>query len=584
MSEVVQPSLSALSLEDALQVERLCTRFESVWQRGERPRAEVYEAEVSATLWPVLLRELLALEMAFRLRDQDRPEVSPLRSLSADLTADFARAAGGAAASAGRGPVGEYEVLGELGQGGMGVVYRARQRGVGKVVALKMLRAGPGETPEAMRRLQSEARAVAALDHPHIVPLYAFGEQDGTPYFSMRLMEGGSLAQRLASAPLPTHEAARVLAKLALAVQYAHDKGIVHRDLKPANVLFDEQGEPHLADFGLAKHLRPDPQASATAGGVVGTACYMAPEQAAAGPGRDRPAVDVYGLGATLYEMLTGRPPFKASTFEETLRQVREARPARPSLINPQVDRALEAVCLMCLSKEPADRYSSAAELADDLDRYLKGDTTRAERACSGPLGRLLRSVTRYPDSRPEKLRTWSAISLWLAAVTFTSQVVVYALIRAGAGPLPFLLTDVAAVGLHPLVFWWFLVRRGHTLGPRGRQLVGLTLITLLGGLCLNWVRLPQALADTAGYRLTVYPSLMVISALIYTHQGRFWVGFYAIGGLFLAGAFAVGFWPEAGPLLYAVLGGGVSLGLGLFLRRQARRAAEAPRPESSVS
>jgi serine/threonine-protein kinase len=310
----------------------------------------------------------------------------------------------------------------------------------------------------------------------------------------------------------------------------------------------------------------------------------MAPEQAAAGPGRDRPAVDVYGLGATLYEMLTGRPPFKAATFEETLRQVRQARPARPALINPQVDRALEAVCLMCLEKEPADRYSSAAELADDLDRFLEGRTTRAERARSGPLGRLLRSVTRYPDSRPEKLRTWSAISLCIAAIHFTTQVVTYALIRAGAGPLPFLLTDGAMVGLHALVFWWFLVRRGHTLGPRGRQLVGLTLITTLGGVALAWCRLPQALADAAGYRLTVYPSVMVLTALIYTLQGRFWVGFYAIGGLFLAAAFALGFWLEAGPLSLAVLNGGVSLGLGLFFRFQARRAGGAPQRDANVS
>jgi serine/threonine-protein kinase len=281
--------------------------------------------------------------------------------------------------------------------------------------------------------------------------------------------------------------------------------------------------------------------------------------------------------------MLTGRPPFKAATFEETLRQVRQARPARPGLINPQVDRALEAICLTCLEKEPADRYSSATELADDLDRFLEGRPTRAERARSGLLGWVLRSVTRYPDSRPEKLRTWSAISLCLAAIHFTTQVVTYALIRAGAGPLPFLLTDGATVGLNALVFWWFLVRRGHTLGPRGRQLVGLNLITLLGAVALAWCRLPQALANAADYRLTVYPSVMVITALIYAQQGRFWVGFYAIGGLFLTAAFAVGFCLEAGPLSLAVLNGGVLLGLGLFFRFQARRAGGAPRRDADV-
>jgi hypothetical protein len=195
-----------------------------------------------------------------------------------------------------------------------------------------------------------------------------------------------------------------------------------------------------------------------------------------------------------------------------------------------------------------------------------------------------MRSVTRYPDSRPEKLRAWGAISLWLGATLCVTNAGVFALVRAGAGPLPFLSVDLLTVALLALTCWWFVGRRGHPLGPRGRQLLGLTLVTTLGAMAVAWVRLPQALADAAGARLTAYPSIMVMYAVHYALQGRLWVGFYLIGGLFLTGAFAVGVWPQAGPLSYAALAGAVSSSLGLFLRLQARRAERAPRPAADVS
>jgi hypothetical protein len=214
--------------------------------------------------------------------------------------------------------------------------------------------------------------------------------------------------------------------------------------------------------------------------------------------------------------------------------------------------------------------------LADDLDRYLAGLTTEAERR-SGWLGRLLRGIARYPDSRPDALRTWSAISLWLGVIIVLFHVGFFALIRMRAGPLPFLLADALLWVLVALLFGWYLGRRGRPLGPRERQIVGLTQIVILGIVALAWAPLPQALADAATHRLMLYPAFMINIGLIYLLQGRLWVGFYLIGGLSLVMAFGLGIWPEAGPLTYAAVHGACSIGFGAFLGFQARRAARPP-------
>ena len=291
----------------------------------------------------------------------------------------FRRSAQGHAAA---GPVpervGDYEVLGELGRGGMGVVYRARHAQLGRVVALKMLLGGAYADGSERLRFRAEAGAVARLQHPHIVQIFDIGEwQSGrlgplVPYFALEFVEGGSLSARAAGRPQPPRQAAAWLEPLARAVHYAHERGIVHRDIKPANVLLTPDGQPKLCDFGVAKQLA-GPEPITRSGTVIGTAEYMAPEQAT-GETSVGPAADVYALGGVLYTLLTGHPPFQGASPLDTLHQVRTQEPVTPRRLQPRLPRDLETICLKCLQKEPGGRYASAAALADDLRRFLAGE------------------------------------------------------------------------------------------------------------------------------------------------------------------------------------------------------------------
>jgi tetratricopeptide (TPR) repeat protein/tRNA A-37 threonylcarbamoyl transferase component Bud32 len=270
-----------------------------------------------------------------------------------------------------------YEILGELGRGGMGVVYKARQLRLNRVVALKMIRAGDTASPETVLRFLAEAESIARLHHPHIIQIFAFGEHGGDPYFEMEYVDGGSLADRVGGKTWPIREAARLVETLARAIDVAHRLGIVHRDLKPANILLSTDGVPKIADFGLAKCLNSDTCVTRT-DWIVGSPCYMAPEQAGDGRTPIGPPADVYSLGAILYELLTGRPPFQGATVLETLEQVRSVGPIAPGRLRPKLPRDLATICLKCLAKEPAQRYHTAAALAEDLRRFEAGETIRA--------------------------------------------------------------------------------------------------------------------------------------------------------------------------------------------------------------
>lgn len=318
----------------------------------------------------------------------------------------------------GRGPaitrLGDYELVEEIGRGGMGVVFKARQMTLNRYVAVKLIRASGLATETELRRFKLEAETAAALDHPNIVPIYEVGEFEGLPFFSMRLIEGASLAKNRQPFQEDQRAAARMLAALARTVHHAHQRGVLHRDIKPSNVLIDSENQPHLTDFGLAKRLRGDADLSLS-GAVIGTPNYMSPEQAAGKKAEITTAADIYSLGAVLYEILTGRPPFQADTHTATLQRVIEGDCRRPRVLRSDIDRDLETITLKCLEKDPHRRYGTAEALAEDLERWLRHEPIEAS-----------------PSSRWDRAVKWARRRPAVAAlfgVTLGAVVVILALI-----------------------------------------------------------------------------------------------------------------------------------------------------------
>jgi serine/threonine protein kinase/cytochrome c-type biogenesis protein CcmH/NrfG len=275
---------------------------------------------------------------------------------------------------------GDYELLEEIGRGGQGVVYRARQKSLNRTVALKVIGLGHWATEAHLKRFRREAEAAARLEHPGIVPIHEVGERDGSCYFSMKFIEGGQLDEVVRRTPMSIRQAAELIAKVARTVHYAHEHGILHRDIKPGNILVDQKGEPHLTDFGLARLVETESTVTRTKE-VLGTPSYMAPEQAVGETAKLTSATDVYGLGAVFYQLLTGQPPFAGGTTYETVRLLLETEPRPPRLLNPKIDRDLSTICLKCLEKDPQRRYPAAAGLAEDLEHWLKHEPIRAKRS-----------------------------------------------------------------------------------------------------------------------------------------------------------------------------------------------------------
>jgi serine/threonine protein kinase/Tfp pilus assembly protein PilF len=272
---------------------------------------------------------------------------------------------------------GDYELLEEIGRGGQGIVYRARQKSLNRTVALKVIGLGPWATETHLKRFRREAEAAARLQHPGIVPIHEVGERDGQCYFSMNFIEGGQLDEVVRREPISIRQAGELVAKVARTVQYAHEHGILHRDIKPGNILLDQKGEPHLADFGLARLVETESTVTRTLE-VLGTPSYIAPEQAMGNNTKLTSAVDVYGLGAVLYQLLTGHPPFAGGTTYETIKLLLETEPRQPRQLNPKIDRDLSTICLKCLEKHPKRRYSSALALTADLEHWLKHEPIQA--------------------------------------------------------------------------------------------------------------------------------------------------------------------------------------------------------------
>ena len=411
---------ATLSLHSPEHIGKLCLAFEDAWQAGQRPRAEQYCAKIPESERFTLLRQLLSLEFQYRQQSGETPTREEYLArfpdhdaLIDDLFRHSSTTAVGPASATKVRHFGDYELLEEIARGGMGVVYRARQMSLNRIVALKLILAGQLASEEDLRRFRAEAAAAANLDHPGIVAIHEVGEQEGQHFFSMAFVEGESLAARVARGPLAPREAAAIVRAVAEAVQYAHERGVIHRDLKPANILLDIASHPRITDFGLARRVTGDSNLTAS-GQVVGTPSFMPPEQAAGKRHEIGPVSDVYALGAVLYTLLTGRPPFQAASPLETIHRVLDQEPVAPRRLNAHVPKDLETICFKAMEKDPAKRYRTARDLAADLGRYLNGFAILARRV--GPVGRMIRWAKR---SRTVAALLLCAVALALVAAFF---------------------------------------------------------------------------------------------------------------------------------------------------------------------
>jgi hypothetical protein len=372
-AEALLAAYPTLAGRDEAALELIYTEYVVREELGQHPRADEWCERFPR--WREDLRNLFEVHVVMAAPGGDTAHQSRGADATPATPMDACTPPGDCPARVGR-----YDILGEIARGGMGVVYRARQHGLNRIVALKMILSGDHASPEERVRFRTEAEAVASLQHPNIVQVYEVGEWRplgapvAAPFLSLEYVEGGSLQQKLADGPLPPRGAARLTQTLAEAVEHAHKHAILHRDLKPANILLTADGLPKITDFGLAKRLQS--AGDTRTGAMVGTPGYMAPEQAEGAPALQ--ATDVYGLGAILYEMLAGRPPFQGATPLETLEQVRTHEPVPPTRLQPRLPRDLETICLKCLRKDPDRRYGSARELSEDLRRFLAGEPIHA--------------------------------------------------------------------------------------------------------------------------------------------------------------------------------------------------------------
>ena len=458
---------------------------------------------------------------------------------------------------------GDYELLEQLGHGGMGIVFKARQRSLGRIVALKMILATKLSSDEDKARFRAEAEAAARLDHPHIVPVYEVGEIDGQPYFTMKYVEGTTLAKRLAEGPMRGHEAARLLLPICEAIDFAHQRGILHRDLKPSNILIDQHGRPYVTDFGLAKRLRAGSTLTRS-GAILGTPSYMAPEQAAGRRGQLGPATDVYSLGAVLYQTITGRPPFQSASPVDTLLEVLEMDPVPPHMLNARARGDLEMITMRCLQKPAELRYQTAAELGRDLQRFLAGGPVVARSGAFGQiLGRLFRE-----SHHAHVLENWGLLWMWHSLVLLTICGLTFWLSQRGiVSRLPYLGLWIVGLSAWAGIFWKLRLRRGPVTFVE-RQ------IAHVWGACISastLLFLIEILLDLPV--LTLSPILAVIGGMAFLTKAGILSGeFYVQAAAMFSTAIAMARWPQAGVLLFGIVAAACFFYTGWKYHRQQMR------------
>ncbi|MEX0687072.1 MAG: serine/threonine-protein kinase [Pirellulales bacterium] len=454
----------------------------------------------------------------------------------------------------------DYELLEEIGRGGMGVVYRARQTSLDRTVAVKMLLRRDLASAADLVRFRSEAEAAARLDHPGIVSIFEVGEYGGHPFYSMRFIEGTTLAKRLAAGQVSAREAAATLAQVAEAVDAAHHRGVLHRDLKPSNILIDTSGMPHVSDFGLAKRIAEDQNVTHT-GAILGTPCYMSPEQAAGSRGDVGPTSDVWSLGAILYQALTGRPPFQGSSPMDTLLAVLESDPPVPRSIAPGVDRDLELITLKSLQKPQDLRYASAADLAADLRAFLAGEPVAARR---GGLGDLVSRIFRETH-HAIVLENWGLLWMWHSVVILALCVVTDVLAwQHGVSRWPYLVLWGGGLAIWAPIFWALRHRTGPVTAVE-RQIAHVWGGSVLASVLLFWV---EALLDQPV--LTLSPVLALLAGLVFFAKAGILSGvFYIQAAVLYATALVMCLVPAYQHVIFGLVSGACFFIPGLKYYRQ---------------
>ncbi len=552
-----------LTESDASLLVHLIDELTAAARRGENADVEAIASE-----YPRLADELRSLWATIRVTESLARAGPARRPVSEQaLHAPAADASSDRLASS-ESPrfFGDYQVFEELGQGGMGVVYRARELGRGRIVALKRLLRGVGSKAQEVERFRVEAMAAEQLAHPHIVPVLQVGEHEGQPFFTMQYIKGTTLARKLADGPLPGLDAARLLVPICRAIHYAHDHGILHRDLKPSNILIDTEGHGYVSDFGLAKRLDLHAEDSLTpSGAIVGTPGYMPPEQARALRSRGPlgPACDVYSLGAILYHMLTGRPPFQAASPVETVMLVLEQDPLPPRVLNPRVSPDLEMITLRCLQKQPGLRYPSAAALAEDLEAFLRDEPVSARSTSLRALGARLLGETHHAGV----LENWGQLWIYHSVALLIFFGATNALHLAGVtARWPYVGLFTVGLGAWAALFW-ALRRQGGPISFVERQLAH---IWGSGIVAINLVFLVEWLLGL--------PVLSLIAMIAVTNSMLFMVKAGLLSGFYYFQAAAVmlailpmTWFPQFAPLIFGTVASACFFvtGMKYRLRRQ---------------
>ena len=455
---------------------------------------------------------------------------------------------------------GEYELLEEIGRGGMGIVYRAVQKSLQRVVAVKMLLRRDLASQADLTRFRSEAEAAAQLDHPGIVSIFEVGEYKGHPFYSMRYIEGTTLAKRLEAGPIPPREGAQILLRVAEAVQAAHVRGVLHRDLKPSNILIDLAGKPHVSDFGLAKRLEGN-QTMTHTGAILGTPCYMSPEQAAGSRGDVGPVSDVWSLGAILYQVLVDRPPFQASSPMDTLLAVLEVDPPLPRSINQQVNRDLEMIALKTLQKPQDLRYASAADLAKDLRAFLASEPIAARQGgVLDVVSRLLRET-----HHAVVLENWGLLWMWHSVVVLILSVITDVLAWQGVeSRWPYVVLWTGGLALWAPIFWALRYRAGPVTAVE-RQVAHIWGGTMIASMLLFSV---EELLGLPVLKLS--PVLALLAGLMFFAKAGILSGVFYIQSicLFVTGLVMCGL-PQFQHILFGLVSGGCFFIPGLKYYRQ---------------